>query len=133
MVTAPELVRQRSGRFDGMDHPRPSARTNDEDSARHHHRRRAASRGPKATLSAVINDSAAVKGSTRDRVLAAIDVLNYRPTQVTHASTRKTRSIGLLIKEIDNPYYAEVVLGARAHANEQGYTLLVASSEGEYD
>jgi LacI family transcriptional regulator len=87
----------------------------------------------KATVSAVINDSAAVKGSTRDRVLAAIDVLNYRPTQVTHASTRKTRSIGLLIKEIDNPYYAEVVLGARAHANEQGYTLLVASSEGEYD
>jgi LacI family transcriptional regulator/LacI family repressor for deo operon, udp, cdd, tsx, nupC, and nupG len=84
-------------------------------------------------VSAVINDSATVKGSTRDRVLAAIDVLNYRPSQVTHATARKTKSIGLLIKEIDNPYYAEVVLGARAHANEQGYTLLVASSEGEYD
>ena len=87
----------------------------------------------KATVSAVINDSATVKGSTRDRVLAAIDVLNYRPTQVTHAAARKTKSIGLLIKEIDNPYYAEIVLGARAHANEKGYTLLVASSEGEYD
>ena len=85
----------------------------------------------KATVSAVINDSATVKGSTRDRVLAAIDVLNYRPTQITTA--RKTKSIGLLIKEIDNPYYAEVVLGARSHANEHGYTLLVASSEGEYD
>ena len=87
----------------------------------------------KATVSAVINDSAAVKGSTRDRVLAAIDVLNYRRSQLTHSAARRTRSIGLLIKEIDNPYYAEVVLGARAHANEQGYTLLVASSEGEYD
>jgi LacI family transcriptional regulator len=87
----------------------------------------------KATVSAVINDSGTVKGSTRDRVLAAIDVLNYRPTQIIHTSARKTRSIGLLIKEIDNPYYAEVVLGARAHANEKGYTLLVASSEGEYD
>jgi len=87
----------------------------------------------KATVSAVINDSAAVKGSTRDRVLAAIDVLNYRPSQVTRPTSRKTKSIGLLIKEIDNPYYAEVVLGARAHANEQGYTLLVASSEGEYE
>jgi len=87
----------------------------------------------KATVSAVINDSATVKGSTRDRVLAAIDVLNYRPTQVTHAAARKTKSIGLLIKEIDNPYYAEIVLGARAHASEKGYTLLVASSEGEYD
>lgn len=87
----------------------------------------------KATVSAVINDSASVKGSTRDRVLAAIDVLNYRPSQVTRGGVRRTKSIGLLIKEIDNPYYAEVVLGARAHANEQGYTLLVASSEGEYD
>ena len=87
----------------------------------------------KATVSAVINDSASVKGSTRDRVLSAIDVLNYRPSQITRATARKTKSIGLLIKEIDNPYYAEVVLGARQHANEQGYTLLVASSEGEYD
>jgi LacI family transcriptional regulator len=87
----------------------------------------------KATVSAVINDSATVKGTTRDRVLAAIDVLNYRPTQVARIGARKTKSIGLLIKEIDNPYYAEVVLGARAYANEQGYTLLVASSEGEYD
>lgn len=87
----------------------------------------------KATVSAVINDSNSVKGSTRDRVLAAIDVLNYRPSQVTRGGARKTKSIGLLIKEIDNPYYAEVVLGARTHANDQGYTLLVASSEGEYD
>ena len=87
----------------------------------------------KATVSAVINDSASVRGSTRDRVLAAIDVLNYRPSQITRTTASKTKSIGLLIKEIDNPYYAEVVLGARAHANEQGYTLLVASSEGEYD
>jgi len=87
----------------------------------------------KATVSAVINDSPSVKGSTRDRVLSAIDVLNYRPSQITRTTARKTKSIGLLIKEIDNPYYAEVVLGARSHANEQGYTLLVASSEGEYD
>jgi LacI family transcriptional regulator/LacI family repressor for deo operon, udp, cdd, tsx, nupC, and nupG len=87
----------------------------------------------KATVSAVINDSPSVKGSTRDRVLAAIDVLNYRPTQITRAGAKKTKCIGLLIKEIDNPYYAEIVLGARAHANEQGYTLLVASSEGEVD
>ena len=87
----------------------------------------------KATVSAVINDSASVRGSTRDRVLAAIDVLNYRPSQITRTTARKTKSIGLLIKEIDNPYYAEVALGARTHANEHGYTLLVASSEGEYE
>jgi LacI family transcriptional regulator/LacI family repressor for deo operon, udp, cdd, tsx, nupC, and nupG len=88
----------------------------------------------KATVSAVLNDTGSVSGGTRDRVLAAIDVLNYRPTQLSgRAGARKTKAIGLLIKEIDNPYYAEVVLGVRSHAIENGYTLLVASSEGEYD
>jgi DNA-binding LacI/PurR family transcriptional regulator len=43
------------------------------------------------------------------------------------------RSIALVIKEIDNPYYGEVVTGARAAAQEAGYTLLVTSSEGEYE
>lgn len=88
----------------------------------------------KATVSAVLNGSASVRGSTRDRVLSAIELLNYRPAQpVGRAGARKLKSIGLLIKEIDNPYYSEIVLGARAHASQNGYTLLVASSEGDYD
>jgi LacI family transcriptional regulator/LacI family repressor for deo operon, udp, cdd, tsx, nupC, and nupG len=88
----------------------------------------------KATVSAVINDSGAVKGTTRDRVMAAVEVLNYRPAQfIGRNGLRKAKSLGLLIKEIDNPYYAEIVLGARSHASENGYTLLVASSEGDYE
>jgi LacI family transcriptional regulator len=88
----------------------------------------------KATVSAVLNDAGSVRDSTRERIQGAIELLNYRPTQRPGSATaRKTRSIGLLIKEIDNPYYAEVALGARAYAAEKGYTLLVASSEGEYD
>jgi DNA-binding LacI/PurR family transcriptional regulator len=63
-----------------------------------------------------------------------MEMLNYRPSQPAGRSgARRAKSIGLIIKEIDNPYYAEVVLGARAHASEKGYTLLVVSSEGEYE
>jgi glutamyl-tRNA reductase len=88
----------------------------------------------KATVSAVLNDTGSVKDSTRDRVRAAIELLNYHPTQLAaDGDARRVRSIALLIKEIDNPYYAEIVLGARSHATEHGYTLLVVSSEGEYD
>ena len=88
----------------------------------------------KATVSAVINDSGAVRESTRDRVQAAIESLNYRRAPSTGAAAARTgRCIGLVIKELDNPYYAEVINGARAHATESGYTLLVVSSEGEYD
>jgi LacI family transcriptional regulator/LacI family repressor for deo operon, udp, cdd, tsx, nupC, and nupG len=60
--------------------------------------------------------------------------LNYRPTQLAgRVGARATKSLGILIKEIDNPYYAEVALGARSRAQEHGYTLLVVSSEGEYE
>jgi LacI family transcriptional regulator/LacI family repressor for deo operon, udp, cdd, tsx, nupC, and nupG len=88
----------------------------------------------KATVSAVLNDGQTVKSDTRDRVLAAIELLNYRPTQHKGVSlSRRYRSIALLIKEYDNPYYDEVTAGVRAHAETQGYMLLVVSSEGSYE
>ncbi len=88
----------------------------------------------KATVSAVLNNTGSVKGSTRDQVVSVMEMLNYRPTQLAgRSSARRVKSIGLLIKEIDNPYYAEIVLGARTLASQNGYTLLVASSEGEFE
>ena len=88
----------------------------------------------KATVSAVLNETGAVKAATRDRVLAAIERLNYRPTQVSgRAAERKERSIGLIIKEHDNPYYGRVIDGIRACTEPRGYTLLVVSSGGDYE
>ena len=88
----------------------------------------------KATVSAVLNDGQTVKTDTRDRVLAAIELLNYRPTQQKGArSPRRYRSIALIIKECDNPYYDEVTAGVRAYAETQGYMLLVVSSEGSFE
>jgi LacI family transcriptional regulator len=89
----------------------------------------------KATVSAVLNDSGVVKASTRERVLNAIELLNYRAAPVVngHGSASGQKSLGLVIKEMDNPYYGEVVTGARGVAERNGYTLFVASSEGDYD
>ncbi|MFN2635842.1 MAG: LacI family DNA-binding transcriptional regulator [Gemmatimonadaceae bacterium] len=88
----------------------------------------------KATVSAVLNDGQGVKADTRDRVLGAIELLNYRPTQNTGSkSQRRYRSIALLIKEYDNPYYDEVTAGVRAYAETQGYMVFVVSSEGSYE
>ena len=88
----------------------------------------------KATVSAVLNNTGSVKATTREQVIAVMELLNYRPTQLAGRSAgRRLKCIGLLIKEIDNPYYAEIVLGARTLASQNGYTLLVASSEGEFE
>lgn len=89
----------------------------------------------KATVSAVINDKGTVKDSTRRRVLRSIKELNYRPRASARQRFRapESKSIGLVIKEAENPYYAEVAAGVRAFADAEGYTILVASSEGSYD
>jgi DNA-binding LacI/PurR family transcriptional regulator len=66
-------------------------------------------------------------------VLEAIERLNYRPTQQPgRVRAREGKSLGIIVKEVDNPYYAEVILGARSRAEENGYSLVVMSSEGEY-
>ncbi len=89
----------------------------------------------KATVSAVLNGTGVVKDTTRKRVLEAITLLNYRagPVLTGHAYTNGPKSLGLVIKEIDNPYYAEVILGARTIAEEREYTMFVTTSEGEYE
>jgi LacI family transcriptional regulator len=88
----------------------------------------------KATVSAVLNDTGTVKKSTRDRVLSVIESLNYRKSGPDGRSAgQQMRSLALVIKEIDNPFYGEVITGARAAADEAGYTLLVMSSEGAHE
>ena len=89
----------------------------------------------KATVSAVMNGTGVVRESTRKRVLDAISLLNYRsgPAMRGHATPKALKGLGFIIKEIDNPCYAEIALGARSIAEERGYPLVVASSEGDYE
>lgn len=87
----------------------------------------------KATVSAVLNNKDTVRESTRQRVLSSIQELNYRPS--AGARRRKgasgPRSVGFLLREIANPYYAEIIAGAEDFLRERGYVMLVAASEGE--
>lgn len=85
----------------------------------------------KGTVSAVINDKDSVSEATRDRVMAVIQRLNYRPMAGADRSAGAKASIGLLIKEADNPFYSEIITSARARATAEGYTLLVTTSEGD--
>lgn len=84
-----------------------------------------------ATVSNVINDKGKVSESTRRAVLEVIDQLHYRPNASAQRRYQETaKSIGLVIKEMHNPYFADVILGAQAAAEAAGYEVMVASSEG---
>ncbi|MCZ1010555.1 LacI family DNA-binding transcriptional regulator [Streptomyces lydicus] len=79
-----------------------------------------------ATVSHVLNDTRPVRPGTRAAVLGAIDELGYTPNTLARSLvTSRTRSIGLAVSAISNPYFTEILQGVEARALEAGYSLLI--------
>ncbi|WP_406167508.1 LacI family DNA-binding transcriptional regulator [Streptomyces sp. NBC_00996] len=80
-----------------------------------------------ATVSHVLNDTRPVLPQTRQAVLDAIDELGYTPNTLARSLvTARTRSIGLAVSAISNPYFTEILQGVEAGALKHGYSLLIA-------
>jgi LacI family transcriptional regulator len=85
-----------------------------------------------ATVSAVVNDSAYVSPLLRSRVLAAVRELGYQPNLLARGlAKRQTRTIGMIVPDIANPFWPEVVRGAEDRAHASGYTLLLSNSDDD--
>ena len=92
------------------------------------------------TVSAVLNGRTSVRDITRQRVLDVIDELGYQPSfparnlRLGHTNDAVTgRCVGLLIKEIDNPFYTDVITGTHRLLQDQGYAAFVCTSQGNYE
>lgn len=82
------------------------------------------------TVSRVVNKSDRVAESTRARVVELIQRLNYRPNRAARIlASQQSHTIGLIIPNVANPYYPEVVHGIEAVAAEQGYSVLLYNTE----
>ncbi|MGW5659135.1 LacI family DNA-binding transcriptional regulator [Streptomyces sp. NPDC003758] len=80
-----------------------------------------------ATVSHVLNGTRPVLPHTRQAVLDAVDELGYTPNTLARSLvTSRTRSIGLAVSAISNPYFTEILQGVEAAALEHGYSLLIA-------
>ncbi|MGD9227739.1 MAG: LacI family DNA-binding transcriptional regulator [Desulfobacterales bacterium] len=84
-----------------------------------------------ATVSRVLNDSKhKVRPQTRARVLAAVRKLDYRPNALARGlQMKRTMTIGVIIPDISNPYYAEIVRGIQDVADEKGYNILLQNTD----
>jgi LacI family transcriptional regulator len=81
------------------------------------------------TVSNVLNNPDRVSTQTRERVLEAIRAHNYQPNAIARGlATRRTRTMGLVVSSIFNPFSAELVQGASEAARACGCSLLVASA-----
>lgn len=82
-----------------------------------------------ATVSRVLSGAAAARPATRERVLAAAHELSYRPSGVARAlKRRQTRTIGLLITDIENPFFPQIVRAAEDEARARGLGLLLCNA-----
>jgi len=84
----------------------------------------------KSAVSIVLNNKTGVSEKTRAKVLETIKKYNYNPNQLAQSlASKETKSIGLIIKEIDNPYFSKVMKGVFDACSELGYSVLVGTSE----
>jgi DNA-binding LacI/PurR family transcriptional regulator len=83
----------------------------------------------RALVSLALRDSDKVSASSRAAVLAAADELGYRPNLIArHLASKQTRTFGLLINDLHNPYFPGVADGVKQAADENGYRLLLNSA-----
>lgn len=84
------------------------------------------------TVSNVIHGKQHVREETRERVLAAIAELEYRPNVAArYLKRQRTTVLGVLVGDLGNPFYSEAARHIEHHAERRGYTMLLASTGGE--
>lgn len=89
----------------------------------------------KGTVSAVINAKNSVKPTTRDHILEIMKELNFRPKGVARnlKSGNKDKSIGIIIKDLNYPFYTSIATGVKEYANSMGYSVVITSSENDHE
>jgi LacI family transcriptional regulator len=82
------------------------------------------------TVSNVLNHPEVVAEATRQRVLAVIEELGFVRNGSAHQlRAGHSRSIGLIVLDVANPFFTEVARGAEDAANEAGYLIILCNSD----
>src|SRR5438270_13587838 len=83
-----------------------------------------------STVSHVVNRTRFVSDELRERVVAAMRELDYTPNAAARMLTlKRSLTIGLMVSDIRNPFFASLVRRVEGGAQEQGYTLLLCDSD----
>src|SRR3954465_10153476 len=88
----------------------------------------------KSLVSLVLQNSPRVSDVKRRAVLKAVAELGYRPDPVARSlAERRTRTIGVVIDDLSNPWYVELLDGLRPVLHEHGLRPLLADGRTEPD
>lgn len=87
-----------------------------------------------ATVSGVLNNKPTVKPALVERVKKAMDALDYHPDQVARSlRVRRTSTIGMVIADLTNPFFTEVIRGVEKEAQSNGYSVILCDANEDPD
>ena len=83
-----------------------------------------------STVSRVINDHPRISERTRNKVLFAIKKLGYTPDAIARGlKLKKTYTLGVLIPDITNPFFAEIGRGVEDAANKNSFNVILCNTD----
>ncbi len=86
------------------------------------------------TVSRALSYSPLVKGETAERIRQIAANLGYRPSAIARSlASKKTKTIGVVVTTIADPFIADVVSGIEETANDHGYSVFLANSNANPD
>lgn len=88
----------------------------------------------KATVSRVISGNGYVKDTTREKVMAAIEALDYMPSEAArNLSYNKTNLVAVIVPEISQPFFAEILTYTESALASHGYRMIVCNTGGSQE
>lgn len=86
------------------------------------------------TVSHVINGTRFVSDELRQRVYQAMEALNYQPNMLARGLRQgNTRTIGLIVPDNSNPFFAELLRVIENVGYQEGYSVILCNSDGDVD
>ena len=87
-----------------------------------------------STVSRALRDSYEISPETKQMVLDCAEKLNYRPNPIALSlKERRSRSIGVVVCEIANNFFSQVINGIESIAYDRGYNVIISQSRESYD
>lgn len=87
-----------------------------------------------STVSRALRDSYEISPETKKLVLECAEKLNYKPNPIALSlKERRTRSIGVVVCEIANNFFSQVINGIESVAYDKGYNVIISQSHESYE
>ena len=85
-----------------------------------------------ATVSQVINGKGKISEKRRAEIMEIMERLHYQPSAIAAALTGKqTYTLGLLVPDISNPYFAELARAVEDRSRQLGYSVVICSTDNK--